>query len=68
MNRPQDARFIDENLNRCCSIENLSKSTSYEVRRALELQPVLKDTDIHFDIHSTYTPSESILINTPESQ
>jgi len=68
MDRPQDARFIDENLNRCCSLENLAISTAYEVQRALELEPILKQTDVHFDIHSTYTPSQSMLINTPESQ
>lgn len=63
---PVEARFIDEDLNRACSIENMQKSTTYEVMRALELQPILEQTDVHLDIHSTYTKTESMLILTKE--
>ncbi len=59
---PVDFRFIDENLNRCCSVENLKKSNLYEAKRALELENILKKLDYHLDIHSTYNPSEAMLI------
>lgn len=61
---PVESRFIDENLNRCCSIENMRYATSYELKRALELTDILKNIELHFDIHSTYTKSESMLITT----
>ncbi len=55
-------RFIDENMNRCCSRENLLNSNSYESKRANEIIPILNKLDILFDIHSTYSPTESMLI------
>ncbi len=60
-------RFVDQNMNRCCSEENLTTSTSYEVRRVLELMPILQQLDIIFDIHSTYSPSDSMAILTKRS-
>ncbi len=60
-------RFIEENMNRCCSIENLKESNSIEVRRILELLPVLNKLDFLFDIHSTYSPSDSMMILTKKS-
>lgn len=61
---PVESRFIEDNLNRCCSEDNMKKSVSYEVKRALELVPILKKLDYHLDIHSTYNPSEAMLITT----
>ncbi len=60
-------RFVDENMNRCCSSENLRISNSTEVRRVLELIPILNQLDIIFDIHSTYSPSDSMVILTKKS-
>lgn len=57
-----ETRFIDENMNRCCSVENLKKSSWYEPKRANELTPILKNLDILFDIHSTNSPTESMII------
>jgi hypothetical protein len=54
-------------MNRCCSIENLKESNSIEVRRILELLPVLNKLDFLFDIHSTYSPSDSMMILTKKS-
>ncbi len=62
--QPVKYRFIEENLNRCCDKEDFKNSSSYEVKRALELENVLKDLDYHLDIHSTYSPSEAMLITT----
>lgn len=66
---PEEFRFIDENLNRCCSTINIQKSVSYEVKRAIELTPLLSNVDYHLDIHSTYSPkSEAILITSNKSK
>lgn len=61
-------RFVDENMNRCCSLENLATSTSYEVQRILELMPILQKLDLIFDIHSTYSSSDSMIIYTWKSK
>lgn len=61
---PADARFIDENLNRCCTKENLLYGTSYEAWRASELETILAGLDYHLDIHSTYSKSQALWIVT----
>ncbi len=68
LENPAWARFIEENLNRCCDPLNMQSSQLYESRRARELEWVLKSIDIHLDIHSTYSPSEAIGVVTQKSQ
>lgn len=62
-----NSRFIEENLNRSCSEKNIKKSNSQEIKRIREIYPLLASLDIFLDIHSTYTPSESITIFTQKS-
>ena len=62
-----NARYLDENMNRCCSVEFLDNPISYERQRANELTDILKNLDYHFDIHSTMNPSWSMLIHTEKS-
>ena len=57
-----NSRYVDENMNRCCSIESLRYPVNSERKRVNELLPILSSADIHLDIHSTYTPSESMAI------
>jgi hypothetical protein len=54
-------------MNRCCSEQNLKTSISAEVNRVLEIMPILQQLDIIFDIHSTYSPSDSMIILTNKS-
>lgn len=56
------SRYVDENMNRCCAPEFLANSMNLERKRVREILPILADLDIHLDIHSTYTPSESMAI------
>ena len=60
-------RFVDENMNRCCDVDNIKNSRSKEVVRILELTPILSELDVIFDIHSTYAPSDSMSIITRRS-
>ncbi len=56
-------RFIEENMNRCCSEKNIAEWKSSEARRIRELKPILwKEIDILLDIHSTSSPSTSMSI------
>lgn len=68
LENPALARFIDENLNRCCDPSNMESSQLYESCRARELEWILKNIDYHLDIHSTYGPSEAIGVVTQKSQ
>ncbi len=54
------SRFVEENLNRACSVENMLRSNSPEIQRARQLEPLLAKLEFYLDIHSTYSPSESI--------
>ncbi|MDD2916420.1 MAG: succinylglutamate desuccinylase/aspartoacylase family protein [Candidatus Gracilibacteria bacterium] len=65
---PADARFVDENLNRCCTEENLLTGTSYEANRARELEPILANLEYHLDIHSTYSKSQAVGIITEKGK
>jgi succinylglutamate desuccinylase len=66
---PDKNRFIEANLNRCCSLEDMEAGISYESRRAKELEEILKYVDYHLDIHSTYsTPSKAVAISTERSR
>lgn len=55
-----ESRFVEENLNRACSVENMLWSNSREIQRARQLEPLLAKLEFYLDIHSTYSPSESI--------
>ncbi len=63
-----DCRFIEENLNRCCTEEKIEQWLTSETKRVRSLMPILKELDILFDIHSTSTPSESMSIITNKSR
>ena len=58
-----DTRFVDEDLNRLfghhfSNLEKIpEKQRSIEQQRALELSPILKQSDFLLDIHSTTKPS-----------
>jgi len=66
---PDSNRFVEANLNRCCTVENMESGNSYEAKRAKELEKILQDVDYHLDIHSTYsTPSRAIAISTERSR
>jgi superfamily II helicase len=60
-------RFVEENLNRACSAENLQSSTSKDMQRVKELLPILHQLELILDIHSTYTPAQSMLILTKKT-
>ncbi len=55
-------RYLDENMNRCTAEDNLNVSISREVKRVNELSKTLENIDILLDIHTTSTPSDSIMI------
>ncbi len=63
-----NARYIEENMNRCCSVESLNNPINYERQRANELTKILKKLEYHFDIHSTMNPSWSMFIHTEKSE
>lgn len=65
---PDLYRSLEANLNRCCTIEDMNNATTYEARRAKELEHILRNTDYHLDIHSTYSKSEAIAISTERSR
>ena len=47
----------------------MESGSSYEARRAKELEQVLQDVDYHLDVHSTYqTPSKAMAITTERSR
>ena len=54
------SRYLEENLNRACTDENVRTSASAEIARVRELLPTLRTFDYCLDIHSTYKPSESM--------
>ncbi len=54
------ARYIDQNMNRCATKENILNSSSSEARRIRELHALLSSCDIHIDLHSTTMSSSSI--------
>lgn len=67
-NDPESNRFIEANLNRCCTQEDMDIGKSYEARRAKELEGILKWVGYHLDIHSVYKePSKAIAIATKKS-
>jgi succinylglutamate desuccinylase len=63
----QKARYIDENMNRCCSINSLNNPINYERKRTNQLTAILKETNYHIDIHSTSAPTNSMFIHTQKS-
>lgn len=62
------SRFIDENMNRVCTVENIENGQSYEIQRVRELIPILASCDVHIDIHSTSQSASSIAIYTDKSK
>lgn len=59
---PVECRYVEENMNRCCSADALADPRTVERRRVNDLVPVLAEFDVHFDVHSTYGPSETMAI------
>lgn len=56
------ARFVDINMNRLPLGAHESSSSSYEIQRLQEIYPLLLQTNIAIDLHSTSLPSEPMLI------
>ena len=64
----KDARYIDENMNRCATIENIRNGHSSESTRLRIIEPVLAHADYHIDIHSTTQSPMSMAIMTSKSE
>ena len=62
-----ESRYVEENMNRCCSVVSLNNPINYERKRANELSQIVKKLDIIIDIHSTTHPSGSMIIHTIKS-
>ncbi len=56
------ARFIDINMNRIPQDILSNQSDQYEIQRFHAIRPLLYQADLGLDIHSTSTPSESIIM------
>lgn len=64
--RPNDNRFVDEDLNRVWSADRLSADrTSVELERARQLRPVVDTADMLLDIHSMQTSAEPMILAGP---
>lgn len=53
----QDVRYISNNLNRIF-LDTLADVSTYELRRAKELMPILKEADYFLDLHSIRSETE----------
>lgn len=64
---PRASRWVDEDMNRVWSPEILEQrpSRSLDAARAVELLPVLKETDFLLDLHSTQHPNEPLVLAGP---
>jgi len=62
------SRYLEENMNRCCSLEDMQNPITYERKRVCEIEPILKTLDYHIDIHSTMSPTWSMCIYTKKSK
>lgn len=58
----QEARYIDTNMNRLPANVMRTKSKDYEILRAQELQPIWKQFEYGFDIHSTRSKVSPMII------
>lgn len=64
--RPNDNRFVDEDMNRVWSADRLSAGkTSVELERARQLRPIVDSVDMLLDIHSMQTSSEPMILAGP---
>jgi len=60
---PHRSRFVDEDLNRVWSDDELlGKRDSAELRRARELRPFVDEADLMLDIHSMHEPCRPIMV------
>ena len=57
----KNTRFIDKDLNRIWDFKEEDKNT-YEYKRAMEIEDIIKNSDYVFDLHSTTNPSPFFLI------
>lgn len=62
------ARYIDENMNRVATEENVHYGTSVEAHRMREIEPILMSVNYHIDIHSTMKSPASMAIYTAKSR
>nr|WP_294917987.1 succinylglutamate desuccinylase/aspartoacylase family protein [uncultured Neokomagataea sp.] len=61
--QPLAARYLEEDMNRVWNTHRLRGSeTSYELRRAREIEPFIRRADLLLDLHSTLWPSEPFFI------
>jgi len=59
---PDASRFVDEDMNRVWTTEQLSERGSVERRRAHELLPFLNNVDWLLDLHSMHEPGAALLL------
>lgn len=56
------ARYLQENMNRCATVERIANPVSPETRRINELVTIIEWCDLHVDLHSTTMSSMPIAI------
>ncbi|MBW8271098.1 M14 family metallopeptidase [Caldovatus aquaticus] len=63
---PTASRFLDEDMNRLWSVEQLERAVarpSSELRRARALRPVFDAADVVLDLHSMLWPSDPLILS-----
>lgn len=60
-----DARFVDEDLNRQWSAERIADAATLERRRAAELLPYVQGAEWLLDLHSMHEPGPPLLLAGP---
>lgn len=65
--RPDDSRFVDEDLNRVWTVDALEdgRRNSLEIQRAREIRPVIDNVDLLLDIHSMHEKSHPLCLSGP---
>lgn len=64
--RPNDNRFVDEDLNRVWSADRLADGkTSIELERARQMRSVIDSADMLLDVHSMQTSAEPMILAGP---
>lgn len=65
--KPDDSRFVDQDLNRVWTselLDDLSQDSS-ELRRARALRPVIDSVDLLLDLHSMHERSDPLIVAGP---
>jgi hypothetical protein len=64
-NRPDAARFVQEDFNRQWALERLQDAGTAERRRAAQLRPFLAGCEALLDLHSMHEPGPPLLLAGP---